>query len=472
MDLDANAFADRASRLGLLNLQQVQQAWEELGKKGGELEPFLRYVERKGFITPWQSSKIVKGDADGYFLGGYRILYKIASGSFGRVFRAADSTGRVVAIKVLRRKWSEDKKKIELFEREGRVGMTLRHPNIVEILAVNFDRASKQYYIVMEFVEGGNLREILSIRKLLSPAEGMKILEDATAGLAYAFSHGITHRDMKASNILVASQGTAKLVDFGLAEVMENKGEKSNEMDVDRTVDYAGLERATGVSHGDTRSDIFFLGCVTYQMLTGKFPLEMTRSVKMRMAAERFRSLPQLNAEEIKGSPSLYRLVSMMMSLDADKRFQTPVQLLDAVRGVRRDLSTDGTGPKTIFIAEKDERLQDVLREKLKEKGFRVLIAADPRRAFDRFRQQPFDLFIVDTATTGTDGLYTLLQLLKEADAAKSKLTGILMLGQDQAEWKDEVRENPSVRTLIHPVKLKQLLAAIHELLGVVEKDP
>ena len=93
---------------------------------------------------------------------------KISSGSFGRVFRADDPrTGRVVAVKVLRRRWSEDQDKIDLFIREGKVGLTLKHPNIVEILAVNQDAATRQYYIVMEFVEGGNLREILQIRKKL-----------------------------------------------------------------------------------------------------------------------------------------------------------------------------------------------------------------------------------------------------------------------------------------------------------------
>src|SRR5437588_7011845 len=97
------------------------------------------------------------------------------------------------------------------------MGMTLRHPNVVEILAVSRDPVSKQYFIVMEVVEGGNLRDFLSIRKKLEPAETLRILEDATAGLAYAYSRGFSHRDMKLTNVLISSQGVAKLVDFGLA---------------------------------------------------------------------------------------------------------------------------------------------------------------------------------------------------------------------------------------------------------------
>src|SRR5262249_54299028 len=150
-------------------------------------------------------------------LGGYRILYKIAAGSFGRVYRADDPrSGRVVAVKVLRRRWSDDTQRIDLFAREARVGLQLKHPNIVEVLATNQDPATKQYYIVMEFVEGWNLREMLETRKTLSVSDSLKLLEDAAAGLAYAHSRGVTHRDIKPTNILVASAGAAKLVDFGL----------------------------------------------------------------------------------------------------------------------------------------------------------------------------------------------------------------------------------------------------------------
>jgi serine/threonine protein kinase len=472
-NVDATQVADLAVRVGLLTLDQVQEGWDEIGVRGGEPEPFLRAMERKGHLTPLQSSKLMRQDRDGYVLGGFRLLYKIASGSFGRVYRADEPrSGRIVAIKVLRRKWSDDRHNIEQFEREGRVGMTLRHPNIVEIIAVNRDMASKQYYIVMEFVEGGNLRDFLGIRKKLEPGETLGILEDVASGLHYALARGLTHRDMKLTNILISSQRTAKLVDFGLAGVYGKASKEHDDFEVDRTVDYAGLEKTTNVPPGDTRSDLFFLGCVAYEMLTGRTPLEMSKHARDRMQRERFTNLNPIRADEVNGPYSVIRLVETMMSLNPHERFQTPSQLLDAIREVRRELQGPSTSDakkavsRTLFLAEKDEHLQNVLRDKLKQLGFRVLIAADPVRALDRFRQKPFDVLVVDVGTTGENGLFIFDRIMKDAERQKVALHGIVMLNDGQAEWKDRVKENSKVVVLVQPIKLKQLLRQIQAMDG------
>lgn len=474
---DAVSIANAAIRLGLLQPHQVQEAWDDIGERGGpDPEPLLRFMERKGYLTPWQSSKLLKGETDGFFLGGYRILYKIASGTFGRVYRADDPrSGRVVAIKVLRKKWSENKHVIDLFEREGRMGMSLKHPNIVEILAVNQDPASRAYYLVMEFIEGGNLREILNSRKKLEPLETVKYLEDSAAGLVYAFSRGITHRDMKLTNVLIGTQAkVAKLVDFGLAEVtnmFKGQWDVTGEITIERTVDYAGLEKVTGVPHGDTRSDIFFLGCVAYEILSGRSPMEMTKDKHARMQRERYTSIPPLTQADVQAPPSLFRLIETMMSLDTNIRYQTPSQLLDAIRDVRRELEGKARGEtstvKTLFLVEKDEGLQDVLREKLREMGFRVLIAGDPQRAVDRFRQAPFDVLIVDAGTTGENGILVFEKIRGDAARAGLACAGVLMLAQDQRDWKKRVEPRPNTSVLIHPVKLKQLLKSVQDVAGI-----
>jgi predicted Ser/Thr protein kinase len=473
---DAATVAQQALKLGLITEDQLQQGWHEVGGRGGEAEPLLLALERKGFLTPLQSQKLLRGDPGGYMLGGYRILYKIASGSFGRVYRGDDpQTGKVVAIKILRRKWSEDPHNIQLFEREGKVGLALRHPNIVEILAVSQDPVTEQYYIVMEFVEGGNLRELLRIRKKLEPREVLRVLEDAANGLAYVASRGISHRDMKLTNILLASQGTAKLVDFGLAgmerRVHKVEGpapkkakDKDEDGQVDRTVDYAGLEKATGVPHGDIRSDIFFLGCVAYELLTGRPPLESTRDARRRMSRERFIAVKPMTPAEVQAPPSVFRLVETMMALEPLKRFQTPGQTLEAIREVRRELEGTATregaaAVRSVFIVEREQHLQDALRGKFKEMGHRVLLAVDPRRALDRFRQQPYQALIIDARTVGEDGIYVFDVVVKEAARQGLPLAGVLLVSEEQQGQAEKLSSQSAAGVLVGAhVTMKQLL--------------
>ena len=467
---DAATLANLAIRLGVLNSTQVEEAWHDLGARNAAPDEFLRLMERRGYLTPFQTNKLLRADKEGYFLGGYRILYRIAAGTFGRVYRCGDPhTGRSVAVKVLRKKWSEDRHKVELFTREGRMGMTLQHPNIVEIIAVNHDKTTRQYFIIMEFVEGGNLRDLLNIRKKLSAAEVLKVLEETTAALTYAFSRGVTHRDMKLTNVLISSQGPVKLVDFGLAGG-DVGFEDKDDAKVDRTVDYAGLERLTGAPTGDPRSDLYFLGCVAYELLTGRSPLEMSRSAVTRMSAKRFETVTPMQPDEVEGPPSLFHLIETMMALDPALRFQTPSQLLERIREVRADVEGKSrdqgkSALRSIFLAESDERLQDLLRSKLKEKGYRVLIAADPMRALDRFRQQPFDLLIVNASTTGNNGCYVFEKVLDEAKRQQIACSGILLVDPEQMEWRDKYAGSTGVSVLLQPVKYKQLLGAIKDLL-------
>lgn len=473
-DVDATALASKAVRLGLVSSPQVQDAWEEVGRAAGP-EDLLRCLERKGALTPFQTSKLMKGDNDGYALGGYRLLYKISSGSFGRVYRADDpSAGRVVALKVLRERWSEKKHMVELFLREGRMGMTLQHPNIVETIAVSQDRTTNSYYIVMEFVEGGNLRDFLSIRKKLAAREVLNILDETASALAYAYSKGATHRDMKLTNILLSSTGIAKLVDFGLAGGQLGFADKDDPT-VDRTVDYAGLEKASGAPAGDPRSDIFFLGCVAYELLTGRPPMDRNVRGSARMQPRRFTNILPMQTTEVDAPPSVFRLVETMMAFNPDLRIQTSSQLQDRLRDVRNEIEgknkpqAPGPGQKaqrTIFVAESDPGLQDILRTKLKERGYRILIAGDPERALDRFRQQPYDLLIVDAQTTGENGCYVFQRIMDDAHRQSIPCGGILMLGADNQDvWRSEFEGKEGVVLLEPPVKFKRLVHAIEELL-------
>jgi serine/threonine protein kinase len=470
-NMDPVTFGKLMVQLGLITEEQYQEALQKTRTlaetQNPDLWQFIRVLERKSLLTPFMRHKLLKGDIDGYILGGYRLLYKIASGSFGRVYRADDPrSGRVVAIKVLRRRWSEDQQRIDLFIREGKMGLSLKHPNIVEVLAMSQDPSSKAYFIVMEFVEGGNLREILQIRKRLTVSESLKLLDDMTSGLKYAYAQGLTHRDLKLTNVLISSSGEAKLVDFGLAQMFALMGKEEER--VDRTVDYAGLERATGASFGDVRSDIYFLGCIFAEMLTGRSPIAMSRDRHQRMRRQRFVEVALPTRDEVEAPPSVFALVETMMAFNPQQRFQTPAQLLDAVRAARAEV--DGTGggkatPRSIFIVESDERLQDALRDRFKEMGFRVLLSSDPSRALDRFRQQPYEALIVDVGTTGEEGLFLLDQIHADATRKGARCASIAILSEEQADWTGRISRRNGAAALVRPVTLKQLRNTLHQLI-------
>ncbi len=466
---DASKVANLITRLRLVDEIRLAECVDELEADQQSPENLCRILERKGLLTPWQSNKLLKGDRDGFFLGGYRILYRIAAGSFGRVFRADDpNTGTIVAVKVLRRKFTEDKHMVDLFHREGKVGQTLHHANIVNILAVGKDQPTGQHFIVMEFVEGGNLRDILKIRTKMMPLEAVKILEECAAGLACAHSRGLTHRDMKPTNILISSQGVAKLVDFGLAEIAGGAAE--NDPEVDRTIDYAGLEKATGVKAGDVRSDIFFLGCIFYEMLTGRAPLTPTRDKNARMHRGRFEMMPSLSPGEVEAPASFFKLLERMMAFQPHDRFQTPAQLHEAVRRLQNEMEGHATeviaptGPRTVFVVEGVEKLQDALREKLKALNYRVLISHDPARAEQRYRDQPYHAIIVDAGTAGEDGLAALKRIIHMSDDNGLALAALVLLSEEQVDWAKELPDHRGLGVLVRPINLRQLYTKLKEL--------
>lgn len=476
---DATSVAQLARQLNLVDDMQLRECWDEMDSGIQSPELLLKLLERKGHLTPWQSSKLLRGEREGYSLGGYRILYKIASGSFGRVFRAVEPRdGTEVAVKVLRKRWSEDPHKVDLFLREGRLGMSMHHPNVVRILAVNQDRVTNQHYIVMEFVEGGNLRDFLQIRKRVELKEALQLMEESSSALAYAYMRGLTHRDIKPTNILVASQGLVKLVDFGLAEIAAPQPGEDHDITVDRTVDYAGLEKTTAVKHGDPRSDVYFLGCVFYEMLCGHPPLTQTRDRVARMHRHRFENITPIEMYGVELPPCVKVLLEKMMAFDPQMRYQTASQLHEAIRRVQGELEgvtvarLAPAGPRSLFIVESHPKLQDAFREKFGTAGFRVLMSQDPNRALNRYEEQPYHALIVDAGTAGESGVRTFRKIVDESDAIDLTLAAILILNEDQVDWAETIPEHRGVAVMIRPINLKQLIDKLNELLTELEPDP
>src|SRR5690606_1097542 len=169
--------------------------WSELGSSHDvDAEAMKQYLLRRELLTNYQLEKLLKGDRGGYYYGDYKVLYLVGKGTFARVYRAANRhTGEMRALKVLRSQLFKEKASRDQFIREGDMGKALRHPNIVSLLeSVAEPHAC---YIVMEFVEGQNLREFLKRRGKFEPMEATRLATDICRGLDYAFQRGVTHRD-------------------------------------------------------------------------------------------------------------------------------------------------------------------------------------------------------------------------------------------------------------------------------------
>ncbi len=481
--VDAAGLAQFAIRVGLLDDHTAREALYELGRKDAAASELVALLTRRGQLTPLQGGKLLKGDTGGYFLGGYRILYKISSGTFGRVYRGDDPrTGQVVAVKVLRHKWTDNKQKVDQFMREGRVGMTLQHPHVVGMLAVNKDANTGQYFIVMEFVEGDNLRNILGIRGKLEPDEALRMMEECAQGLVYAFSRGLTHRDIKPTNILVSTDKLTKLVDFGLAEMsaqsdiggiqVGRNAEKDEDVAIDRTLDYAGLEKATGVTKGDIRSDIYFLGHVLYEMMAGEPLMAVTRDKNVKMQPRRYMECEAALAKrgpEVGLPPEAQRLIAKAVAFEPHLRYQSPAAFLEAIKTCRAEMSgateVDRAAPGvlTIYCVEQHPKLQDAFRDRFKQIGFRVLMSGDATNALRRYQTAPYHALLIDAGTAGRDGVDTFEKVLREAEATGLDLCGMLLLNEDQAVWADAAVGHAGAEVFVRPVGLKQLVQHMRE---------
>jgi serine/threonine-protein kinase len=480
----AEQVAQRAFDLGLLDERQLQEVWSSLGSHNVPMNDLLQALVRREYLTNYQVERLVKGELSGFFFGNYRVLYLVGKGTFARVYRAVHrQSGKIVAIKVLRKKFSENQVQANLFVREGRVGCALRHRNIVPIYEVVSE--GRNHFMAMEFVEGQNLREFVRIRKKLDPLEATRLMIGITDGLRHAFQHGVTHRDLKLSNVLVSSWGEAKLVDFGLASLDETLSDEAlAEPTNTRTVDYAALERATGVRKDDVRSDIYFLGCIYYHMLTGRPPLVETRDRVLRLSKQRFLDVVPIQKLDRSLPGSVTLVANRAMALDPANRYQSPLAMLADLRMAAKRLA-EGTADaddaegdaaaamqqaadtgRSVMIVESNVQMQDIFRKSFKNAGYRVLMTADPNRAAGRFRQDASaaDCLLLSAQQLGATALETFNELGE--DHRTCSVPTILLLDENQTQWRSQARAAQHRVVLAMPITMRQLRTTLEQLLS------
>jgi len=479
---NAEQLLQQALQLDLLTERQLQEVWASVGS-AAHLEDVKKQLLRGEYMTNYQLDRLMKGERAGFFYGPYKVLYAVGAGTFARVFRAVHRrSGEIVALKVLRRKFSDPTKPEQAaqFIREGKLGLMLRHPNIVPV----YDVASEgnSHYLVMEFIEGWNLRDIVKIRTKIEPLQATRLMMNMLEGLRYAFDHGLTHRDLKLNNVLVTSSGQAKLVDFGLAALDENfSDDLDNDIPNARTVDYVALERATGVRKDDTRSDLYFMGCMFYHMLTGRAPLMETDRLQ-RMNKQRFLEVVPIQKCAATLPHWVCTIVNKAMMLDVTRRYQSPAAMLADLAIAERQLIEGGdaasaeaiaaavgayveTKQQTVLVVESNPQWQDILRDGFKRANYRVLVIADPERALTRMRQdnKTADCTVFSAQDLGEAALNG-FNLLANDDRTVS-IPSVLLLDEPQKGWKDRAAVADHRIVLTMPITFKALRTALATLL-------
>jgi serine/threonine protein kinase len=269
-------------------------------------------------------------------VGKYRVLEHVATGGMGVVYKALDEElGRVVALKVLLEQTASQPRLLERFRREARNAARLSHRNIVTLY--EFGQADGTWFLAMEFVEGVELGEYISRRGRLLPEEARRIAMQAAKALDHAYQRGVTHRDIKPSNFLLAQQSAGrwlvKLTDMGLALTADD----AQQFRVTRagttvgTVDYLAPEQARDSASADIRSDIYSLGCTLYHMLAGQPPFA-EGGLGERVLKHLEAPPPDVRRFNPDISAGLWALLERMLEKSPEARYQTPAELLEALR--------------------------------------------------------------------------------------------------------------------------------------------
>src|ERR671936_2394712 len=267
------------------------------------------------------------------FDGRYRIVRKLGAGGMADVYLAEDQElGRPVAIKILNDRHAADDQFIERFRREAKNAAGLSHPNIVSI----YDRGEAEgtYYIAMEYLDGRSVKELIVSRGPAPVKVAIDYTRQILGALRFAHRHGIVHRDIKPHNVLVDPEGRLKVTDFGIAR--SGASQMTEVGSIIGTAQYLSPEQAKGAPV-DQRSDLYSVGIVLYEMLTGKVPF--TGDTPLEIAMKHLSAIPKPPSQVRHDVPhDLDLVVLRALAKDPDERYQTAEEMDADLARVARGL--------------------------------------------------------------------------------------------------------------------------------------
>ena len=285
-------------------------------------------------LTRWQADKLLAGKHRGFKLKNYKLLGQIGKGGMSSVYLAEhELMKRRVAIKVLPHNRVNDSSYLERFRLEARAVAKLDDPNIVR--AYDIDSEGNTHYIVMEYVDGQDLHQIVMGQGPLDFDTAADYIAQVANGLQHAHEMGLVHRDIKPANCLVDRHNTVKLLDLGLAKLTEDDQASltmANEENVLGTADYLAPEQALNSHEADNRSDIYSLGCTLYFLLTGGPPFP-EGSISERLLKHQTARPETIFKSRPDAPPSLVDICDTMMAKKPDERFQSAGDVAEQLKG-------------------------------------------------------------------------------------------------------------------------------------------
>jgi serine/threonine-protein kinase len=271
----------------------------------------------------------------------YRITEKLGAGGQGTVYKAVDERlGRTVVIKILSPELTAREVNLKRFEREAQLASSLDHPNICTIYGLH--EAEGLHFIAMQFIEGKNVRQLVNGRPL-SLESALSIGYQVADALTAAHSKGIIHRDIKAGNVMVTASGLAKVLDFGLAKLLDDNKQGGDvhltELGVPYgTATYAAPEQAAG-KKVDHRADIFSTGVLLYEMLAGIWPFKGQTTVEVRYAVLHDTPEPIEEVRKDEPPPSIQKILDRSLAKRPEERYPLASELRDDLRAVMREVA-------------------------------------------------------------------------------------------------------------------------------------
>jgi len=344
-DLSSNDTTSSDSIFGKLAIDQRLCTEAELAesqnevKKRSSSEPSTleQIMLEKHYLTQTQAerlkSSIKESKTAANQIPGYKVLGKLGSGAMAVVYKARQlSLDRIVAIKVLPKRFTEKADYVRRFYKEGRIAAKLNHNNIVQ--AIDVGEVGGLYYFVMEYVEGKTLYDDLSKGKIFDETEALDIVIQVANALSHAHALELIHRDVKPKNIMINTDGVVKLADMGLArETSDIKAAKHEEGKAFGTPYYIAPEQIRGEMDIDGRADMYALGATLYHMVTGRVPFEAsTPSEVMRKHLKE----PLTPPDHIRTSLSagISEIIEVMMAKKKEDRHANMEELLDDLKAV------------------------------------------------------------------------------------------------------------------------------------------